>query len=281
LTLVARNTQCYTPDIEYADYYVACHMIPVRSDEVFGDPVLVVGDGVIALDEPPRPIPNCPRDPTVGKTMRFPFSVDIMQSSIDGFSGFEVVKTGKSFTPRDKHLGRILRVVTDTSDAVLGEVLPARPYVIEVGVNAKKWHVGYKATIAIKHKYVSPDRIEIAWVRCSSNFEQIVALDTPEYVLQPADTDFSVKVIATPFDDAGKRLTPVSSPKSPVIQPEELLCCTITGDPTGTRSSQSTAPPTFAQSRGTALMVFGQLSLTKQGATHARIETSDGASRQR
>ena len=114
LKLVAKNTQYFTPDVHMADGYLACLMVPVRNDEVFGDPVFVATDSPILLDDPPKPLPKfeC-KEVVVGKTLHFPFTVDVLLSKTSGFCGFDVLKTGSTFTPREKHIGRIARFVSD------------------------------------------------------------------------------------------------------------------------------------------------------------------------
>jgi hypothetical protein len=100
---------------------------------------------------------------------------------------------------------------------------------MNVGVKAEKWVVGETASIAITHKYIRPDRLGISWVRCGPTFQKVVALDTPDYVLTPEDTTFSIRVVATPFDEQRKRLPSVSSPNSPIIHTNELISPELVG----------------------------------------------------
>jgi hypothetical protein len=133
------------------------------------------------------------------------------------------VNTGPSFTPRERHLGRILRVVAANHDAVLGEVRPPIPQIIAVNIIARKWVVGETVAISVTHKYVDSDKLEVVWARCGNHFRKVIAVNTPDYVIKPDDTDFSLMVIATAGGD------PVCSAKSPPIIPNDLLAPTLTG----------------------------------------------------
>jgi hypothetical protein len=226
---VKQNSQYFTPSDNLADMFLACLMIPVRSDEVPGTPVFAVTENRVVLEDPPKPIQDCPTEAIVHQQMRFPMEFDIMLSSTSGIAGFTIIKTSDSFIPREKHIGRILRIATEGYDVIIGEIKPSTPQILEVGIQATKWVIGETASISISHKFVRPDKVEIVWVRCGPNFEQVIAVDSPEYVLKPTDTDFSIKVIATPFDDDSKRLTSVSSIKSPIVRPNELIAPVLTG----------------------------------------------------
>ena len=230
MKLVAKNTQYFTPDQHMADGYIGCLMVPVRSDEVVGDPAFVATDGPIQLEDAPKPFENfdCPKV-VVGKTIHFPRTVDVLLSKTTGFCGFDVLKTGTSYTPREKHIGRIARVVSDACDIMLGEVQPATPVILSVDMQVDKWVVGQTVAISIQHKHLSPDRIAIIWTKCRQGFEKVVAVDTPEYILSPKDTTFSIKVAAIAIDQQGNRLPPTYSKLSPPIQPAGLTETSIQG----------------------------------------------------
>ena len=230
LKLVAKNTQYFTPDVHMADGYIACVMVPARNDEVFGEPVFVTTEGPVLLDDPPRPLPKfeC-TEVMVGKTLHFPFTVDVLLSKTSGFCGFDVLKTGTTFTPREKHIGRIVRVVADQCDVILGEVKPATPVILSAELQVDKWVVGQTVSIAVQHKHLAPDKIEIIWMKCRQGFEQVIAVDTPEYVLAPSDVSFSIKIAAIAIDGNGNRLPPTYSANSPPVQSNGAVAPSIEG----------------------------------------------------
>jgi hypothetical protein len=61
MTPVDNNSPLFRPNCEMPDMYVACQMIPIRFDQVTGDPVLVTIRNQIELYEPRRRPPNCQR----------------------------------------------------------------------------------------------------------------------------------------------------------------------------------------------------------------------------
>jgi hypothetical protein len=204
-------------------------MIPVREDDVVGATVLCVAPEAIQLADPPSAVPNCPTDPIVGRPLKFPFQVDILMSLTSGTCGFEVVWTGASFTPREKHVGRVLRVVADGCDTIVDEVKAATPVIMQVEVTASRWVVGECVSISMAHKYVDPDKIEIVWLRYSDQFQRVIAADTPEYVLTIEDAEFSIQVVASPLDAWRNRLASCPSNRSPIVCTNDLLAPTLTG----------------------------------------------------
>ena len=126
------DTQLIIPDQKYTDCYIAVLMIPVRIDEVVGEPKFVATDTPLLLEDEPKPMDNMPSEVFVGKTIHFPTPVEIYLSKPTGFCGFDLLKTGQTYTPRDKHLGRFVRIVTENHDSILGEIKPAKPVIVSV-----------------------------------------------------------------------------------------------------------------------------------------------------
>ena len=230
LQKVARNSQYFTPNANMADGYLAVEMVPVRADEVVGEPVFAAIDSPIQLDDAPKPLDGCPTCAIVGKTLKFPTVVEMYLSKTSGFCGFDLLKTGQTYTPREKHVGRILRIVTENNDIMIGEIQPATPVILDVSISADKWVPGKIASLAIKHKHLMPDKVEIVWVRCSPEFEKPIAMDNPEYTIQPQDIGYSLKAIVTPMDHTGKRLESKSSPTSPHVRVDDFINPRIIGE---------------------------------------------------
>ncbi|OHT03695.1 hypothetical protein TRFO_28829 [Tritrichomonas foetus] len=230
LQKVAHNSQYFTPTAHMADGYLACQMVPVRADEVVGDPVFIALDSPILLDDAPKPLDGCPTEAIVGKTLKFPIVVEMYLSKPTGFCGFDLLKTGQTYTPREKHVGRILRIVTENNDIMIGEIRPATPVILDVSISADKWVPGQLVSLAIKHKHLMPDKVEIVWLRCSPEFEKPIAMDNPEYTIQPKDIGYSLRAIVTPMDHTGKRLESKSSPNSPNIKVNDFINPRIIGE---------------------------------------------------
>jgi hypothetical protein len=132
------DTRFFTPTRDHADGYITCQMIPVRAGDVVGAVVFRVAPEAIQLADPPSAVPNCPTDPIIGRPLKFPFRVDILMSLTSGTCSFEVVRTGASFTLREKHVGQVLRVVADGCDTIVGEVKAATPVIMQVEVTASR-----------------------------------------------------------------------------------------------------------------------------------------------
>lgn len=229
LQKVAHGTQFFTPTANMADGYIAVLMVPVREDNVVGDPVFFALDNPIVLDDAPKPL-DVPKEARVGHKMKFATPVDILLSKPSGFCGFNMLKTGRSYTPSKKHLGRIVRIVTDSSDIIIGEIKPAIPKIINVDIQAPNgWVCGETSNILITHQYLSPDRIEVVWVRVLNGFETPIALNESTYVLGTEDVGSQIQVYVYGFDHNDRKTDPVISPKSPFVKPSEISSPEIVG----------------------------------------------------
>ncbi|OHS98946.1 hypothetical protein TRFO_34714 [Tritrichomonas foetus] len=229
LQKVAHNTQYFTPTEEMADGYLAVLMIPVRKDDVYGEQCFYAMDTPIILDDAPRPF-EVPKEAIVGKRMRFPCVCDILLSKPTGFCGFDFLKSSDTYTPREKHAGRILRVVNETGDIIVGPIKIANPVILTVRITADKWQVSHVANIEVTHKSCKPEQLEILWLRIGPNYEKAVALNTPEYVIQPEDASFQLQAVVTPLDNENHKKEPFYSDLSPVIKVDNYSEPIIVGD---------------------------------------------------
>lgn len=227
--LQSSNSQVFIPDTSLADCYIACQMIPVRDDDIIGDPVFAAYDQPIQIEEPPKPL-LVPDKVVVGERITFEQPVDFLLSKTSGYYGFDFLKTSKSYKPRDKFIGRILRVISKDCDVVLGEIQPAIPKIISVEVKADQWQAGSKARISITHTNCDSDKIEILWLRLNSSFRKAVAINTPFYDLTAEDVGYSIQAIVTPFSYLHEKLEPCYSNITPVIKQEEKAILTIVGN---------------------------------------------------
>jgi hypothetical protein len=229
LTKVAERTQYFVPDCELAEGFLAVRMIPVRDDDVVGEPVFCTLDSPLALEGKPRLLPIQDR-PIVSTTIHFPEQVDIMLSKTKGFYGFEVLRTGDSYTARERHIGRIVRIVNDTVDMNIGEVIAATPEVVSVEISAPNWQAGSTASVSVFHKHVKPDLLHIDWVREGLNFQKVVAINVPEYRITHEDVSYHLRAIATPLAADRSLLRSCSSKQSPAIRDPQYAEPQFKGD---------------------------------------------------
>lgn len=229
LQCVAHNTQYFTPKEDMAEGYLAIKLVPVRKDEVYGEPCFFAMDTPISLEDAPQPF-EVPKEAVVGEKMRFPSVCDILLSKPTGFCGFDFLKTSDTYTPREKHIGRIVRVVNETGDMIIGPIKIAKPMILTAKISAPKWQVGNVASIEITHKNCKSDRLEILWLRVGPNYEKAVALNTPDYVIQPEDASFRIQAVVTPFDDENIKKQPFFSELSPVIKIDNYSEPVISGN---------------------------------------------------
>jgi hypothetical protein len=150
-------------------------------------------------------------------------------STPNGFNGFEVMKTGCTYTPRERHVGRFLRIVNDTVDMVIGEIVRAKPVIMSVEITATDWTVGSTVSLSITHKHVKPDCLQILWIREHNNLQKAIALDVAEYTLTNEDIGYRIRAIATPLDAKRKVLESSSSERSPPIRNPGLVEPVIVG----------------------------------------------------
>ena len=229
LQKVAINTQYFTPSEEMADGYLAVLMTPVRNDDVYGKPSFYAMESPILLDDAPKPF-DVPKEAIVGKRMRFPCVCDILLSKPTGFCGFDFLKSSSTFTPREKHAGRILRVVNETGDMIIGEIKNATPIILTVRITSDKWQVSHVANIEVTHKMCKPENLEILWLRIGPGYEKAVAINTPKYVIQPEDASFQIQAVVTPFDEEHHKKKPFFSDLSPIIKLDNYSEPIIIGD---------------------------------------------------
>ena len=213
------TTQIYTPPLNFAEGYLAVLMVPVRDDDIIGDPVFATIDQALQIEDPPKPL-QVPDEAVVGTRIKFEKPVDILLSKTSGYFGFDYIKTSQTFTPREKHIGRILRVVSPGSDTVIGEIKPAIPVISAVYIESKRWQAGSTAEIKIKQTNLRPDKVEILWIRANAGFQKAVAINVPEYAMTNEDVGYTLQVVATPISYEGQKLKPCYSKVTPVIQPE-------------------------------------------------------------
>ena len=229
LQKVATNQQYFVPDTHMAEGYLAVVMVPVRNDDVIGEPVFCVLEDKLGLEDPPKKF-DLPNQVIVGEKIKFPQEVDILLSSTSGFCGFDFIKTNTYFKPRTKHIGRILKVVNDTVDMIIGEVRPATPRIMEVSLVCDDWDIGSPVTLSVTHRNVKPDGLTITWTRTNGPYRKVIGLDIPEYTLCYKDAGYRIQAIVTAIDDAGNKLEPVFSNFSPVIKTAQVIEPTITGN---------------------------------------------------
>lgn len=228
LQKVATNTQYFIPPSNLGEGYVACLMVPVRSDDIVGEPVFVTIDTPLLIEEPPKPL-SVPKEAIVGERINFDKPVDFLVSKTDGYYGFDFIKTSKSYKPSEKNVGHILRVITQNSDVVIGEIKPAIPKIISAEITCPNWQVGSTASLSIKHTNCNPDKVEILWLRMNSGFQKAIAIDVPSYDLTPEDAGYSIQVVVTPFDNERNKMEPTFSNVTPIIRQEEKNNLRIVG----------------------------------------------------
>ena len=219
LKLVASNTQTFTIPDDFKDGYLACEMVPVREDEVVGEAVYAALTDPIIEDDPPAEFPyELPKAITSGIELKFKEQVQFYVSSTKGFCGFTEVKRGTSLVIRDNWVGRMLRIVTNECDLIVGKILPAVPNVQSVRISAPNgYKCGETLFVNIQAQYLKPDRYEVIWMRCIDDIEKAVAFNTREYRLDPYDIGFTIKVRVTPFDDNFRYFEPTESDFSPIV----------------------------------------------------------------
>lgn len=219
LKKVAEDTIFFTPGEEHANGFLAIEMVPVRNDEVIGETVYAALVGPIVKDDPPEPLINAPTRAMVGEVIEMKQTCAFFVSDTKGFCGFQEVKRGTTFRPRSKQAGKVLRIVTDTSDHIVGVIQPALPVVTKVEIQYDKPQAGATATVEITEKNLAPDRFELLWMRCQQDIEWVVAVDVAEYTFTKEDVGFQMKVRVTPMDHEGKWMKYTESRLTPSILP--------------------------------------------------------------
>lgn len=223
---VASDEEFFEIPEDYADCYMAVEMIPVRDDEVVGDPIYCSLAEPIIEDDPPQPLSvNDELHINIynGMEINIKEQATFYISSTSGFCGFKEIKRGQSIFIRDQWIGKILRVVTQKSDVILGEIKRQPPIVTTVRIEAtnKKYEINYSAQVQFSPNTLTPDQYQIIWIRVCGNIEKVVAFNTPTYTFSTKDIGYSLKVRITPLDENGNLLEWKESELTPTIQDED------------------------------------------------------------
>jgi hypothetical protein len=216
-TVVASDTQVWTPGPEHAGGYVAVEMLPIRCDGVVGESVLASIRNPLGTLDPPAPLAVDPQKPVTGRTMTAGALVSWEVSDPAGHSGFTEVRRGKTFTPRAKHAGRLLRVMNDVSDVILGEIKLAPPVIDFVNIDLKKAVVGERAEAVIEPA-LRRDQFEVVWLKVQNGCARAVAWGSLVYELDVPDIGFQLRAQVTTLDADGRRVKTTESGATPVVQ---------------------------------------------------------------
>jgi hypothetical protein len=228
--LVAENTMYFTPQAEHDQGYLAIQMIPVREDDVVGQAVYTALGGPLIAEERPEPMEDAPDEAIEGVTLTLSDTASWMLSNTTAACGFEEVKRGSSFRPNGRHVGRILRIVTDFHDHIVGEVLPADPFVHSLSLQYERSQVGMEAKAVIEPETLFPEHCDILWIKSEGPIERAIALNTISYVFAKEDIGFQVRARVTPITARRQWLPHTQSTPTPPITSEVIPAPWITGE---------------------------------------------------
>jgi hypothetical protein len=227
--LVAENTMFFTPGEEHIGGYLAAEMIPIRHDDVVGDTVFVALDKPLIKAEPLPPFPDPPAEAREGVRITMPTLVNFLLSDTRAFCGFKEVKRGVSFIPRARDIGKVLRIVADATEVIVGEILPADPVVHSLILDYEKAQVGIEVKAVIDPPTIFPERCDVLWMKVQGPIARAIRLNTKSHVFAPEEIGFQIKVRVTPISLAGELLPFTESALTPPVAPAVLLAPAIVG----------------------------------------------------
>jgi hypothetical protein len=175
-------------------------MLPVRDDGIVGDPVAYALKEPLRNADPPEPLPRVLSQPMVGVENELPETVSWLLSDPRAFCGFTEVRRGRGFIPRREHAGRILRVVTDLCDYIVGAILPAPPVVGSVAIVCERPEVDLVASVRILPESLHRDEYQVVWIKVTGECERAVAFEQLKYTFQASDIGFQMKVQVTTIE---------------------------------------------------------------------------------
>lgn len=228
LECIAEDTRVFIPTDDMEDGYLAVEMVPIREDDVIGDPAYAALVDPIVKDDPPKPLDNVPEEVVEDETIEFPEPVIWYISDPEGFCGFKEVKRGPIFTPHAKHIGKVLRIVTNNSDVIVGEVQPSKPAITGIKIEASAYEEGRDAEVIIESLNTTPEMFEIIWIRCKGQIEKAVGYNCTVYHITGDDVGFHLKVRVSIILDK-VRITPFESPLTSIVKAGPKAAPVITG----------------------------------------------------
>lgn len=228
---VATDTQFFTIPPDYDNKYMLSEMVPVREDEVVGEPIYAVLSEPIIEDEPPEPLKvEIPTPLTDGMEINVKEQATFYISSTKGFCGFTEVKRGTSIVLKDKWVGRVLRITTKTADTVVGQIKQSLPVVRDVVIEFDKCVCGELAKLRVEPETLTPDNFQVAWIRCAANdIQKCVAFNCTKYIFKPHDIGFQIRVCVTPIDFEGNLLEQFYSDMTPIVKTQPINVSAIKG----------------------------------------------------
>jgi hypothetical protein len=227
--LVCESSQYFTPATEHAGGYLAVEMLPVREDGVVGEAVIPALPKPLLLAEPLPPLEDAPTEAIQGERIELTQTVSFMISNTQAFCGFSEVRRGQSFVPSARHVGHILRIITDENDHIVGEVQPAIPVCRSLSISCIRAEVGVVATAEMVPPTIFPEQCEVIWIKTQGGIERAVAFGTREYTFAKEDIGFQMKVRVTPIS-VDRKLQPFTeSALTASVQPAATLAPMIRG----------------------------------------------------
>lgn len=204
---------------EMEDKIICLEILPIRDDEVVGNTIFLVSQGVVqpAEHEELRVIEY--NNPIVaGKKVQLEETVQFFLSSPDSPIGYEPIKFGNSFVPHLENVGQFLRVESEGAEGLLGEVQEPPPLLKAVAINCEKCVENAVANLQIKVQRLSAQNIEIIWTKVKKDTEKVVAVNTSSYTFAPEDVGFQIRAKVTALDKAGNAISSLTTDLTQTVQ---------------------------------------------------------------
>lgn len=190
--------------------YIVCVMTPIRDDDVAGQEVIACSEEPVAEDEDPPAELELPKEVVAFKPINIDVNARWYVSSTEDEDSFESAGTGSTFTPNETHIGKFLRIESESGTYILGQVLPAAQVIvpfdlvynvpesqIEDGVVTKVYD-GQTAEIP---EDIDTENCEITWVRMQNGKIIVVDVETRVYTFTQEDVNYSIKAGLVPIVD--------------------------------------------------------------------------------
>lgn len=213
--------------------YIVCELIPVRSDEVIGEPV------VICTPEPVKEasIPHVDFEVSthllVGKSIEVHEPLSFLVSNPDDDKMFTMVCHDTKWKPKTEHAGKILRIVDSKQgiDTVAGIIALPDPVVSSLKLAYDDVIIGNEISLTIVGRRLTEENIEIVWCRVQgTTYEKPISVDTCTYTLKEEDVGYKIKVRVTPFSCNRARLQCVESSLTPTVKGNDYTKPKLVGD---------------------------------------------------
>lgn len=206
-----------TIDEVHLGRYISCEMIPIRDDDITGEPQEVrFPEPIQKEQETIHTADDLPQEIYTSKPIEVYENANWFITSPSSEDGFVCVGQGKEFIPSEEYIGQFLKVEFNRHNIVLGQIQKQKSHRrISFKLNLTDACVGSKVSIPDS---ISSSNSEILWMRVKNNKAIVVDVDSRSYEFSNDDLNSCIKAVVILLDENRDQIGVMYSDMTPVIE---------------------------------------------------------------